>query len=91
MDERPLQQLSTLADGVVDAYQVRMRIRGEAVGKKLREVNLSPDWIVAAVRRGDKAWVPGADDALEVGDTALVIGRHGTEGRLKGLFLGDRS
>ncbi len=91
MNEAPLQKLSTLADGVVDAYQVRVRIRGEAVGKKLKEIKLSPDWIVAAVRRGDKAWVPGADDALEVGDTALLIGRHGKEEQLKGLFLGDRS
>ena len=89
LDEGPLQQVSTLADGVVDAYQVRVRIRGETVGKKLREVQLSPNWIVAAVRRGDRAWVPGADDTLEIGDTALLIGRHGTENQLKKLFRTD--
>jgi trk system potassium uptake protein TrkA len=86
LEEGPLQQLETLADGVVDAYQVRVRIQGEVVGVKLKELKLSPNWIVAAVRRGDQAWVPGADDTLEIGDTALLIGRHGTEKQLKQLF-----
>ena len=54
-------------------------------------LSATKNWIVAAVRRGEKAWVPGAEDALEVGDTALLIGRHGTEAELRGLFLGDRS
>ena len=86
LEEGPLQQLETLADGVVDAYQVRIRIQSEVVGVKLKELKLSPNWIVAAVRRGDRAWVPGADDTLEIGDTALLIGRHGTEKQLKQLF-----
>ena len=91
LDEGPLRKLETLADGVVDAYQVRVRIEGEAVGRKLKEIKLSPNWIVTAIRRGDRAWVPGADDALEVGDTALLVGRHGTEQQLKRLFIGDRA
>ncbi len=86
LEEGPLQQLETLADGVVDAYQVRVRIQGQVVGVKLKELKLSPNWIVAAVRRGDRAWVPGADDTLEIGDTALLIGRHGTKKQLKQLF-----
>ena len=91
LDEGPLRKLETLADGVVDAYQVRVRIEGEAVGRKLKEIKLSPNWIVTAIRRGDRAWVPGADDALEVGDVALLVGRHGTEQQLKALFIGDRT
>ncbi len=86
LEEGPLQQLETLADGVVDAYQVRVRKKGKVVGVKLKELKLSPNWIVAAIRRGDKAWVPGADDTLEIDDTALLIGRHGTEKQLKQLF-----
>ncbi len=87
LEEGDFQRVSTLADGVVDAYQVRVTIKGAAVGKKLRDIKLSPDWIVAAVRRGDRAWVPGADDTIEVGDTTLLVGRHGTEKQLKKLFL----
>jgi trk system potassium uptake protein TrkA len=87
VEESPLQQMSSLADGVVDAYQVRVSIKGEVVGKRLRDIHLTPNWSVAAIRRGEKAWVPGADDTLEVGDTALLIGKHGMEKQLKKLFL----
>ncbi len=86
LEESPLQQMSTLADGVVDAYQVRVSIKGEVVGRRLSDIKLTPNWIVAAIRRGDHAWVPGADDTLEVGDTALLIGKHGKEKQLKELF-----
>jgi Trk K+ transport system NAD-binding subunit len=88
VEEGPLHQLSSLADGVVDAYQVRVAIKGEAVGQKLREVKLSPNWIVAAIRRGDRAWVPGAEDTIEVGDTALLVGKHGMQKQLDKLFVG---
>jgi len=86
LEERPLHKMSTLAGGVADAYLVRINIKGEVVGKRLQDIKLSPNWIVAAIRRGDKAWVPGADDMLEVGDTALLIGKRGAEKQLKKLF-----
>ncbi len=86
LDDRPLQQMSSLADGVVDAYRVRVGENGQVVGKPLREVKLAPHWIVATIRRGGEAWVPSADDTLEPGDTALLVGRHGTEDELKELF-----
>jgi len=87
LSEGPFQRLPTIADGVVDAYQVRASIKGEAIGHKLREIKLSPNWIVAAIRRGDRAWVPGAEDSIEVGDSVLLVGRHGTEKQLRKLFL----
>ena len=86
LEERPLQQVAKLAGGVVCTYQVRVNIRGEVVGKRLRDVRLSPNWIVAAIRRSGKAWVPGPDDALEVEDTALLIGKSGEVRQLKKLF-----
>ena len=61
-------------------------MQGQGVGVKREELKLWPNWIDAAVRRGERAWVPGADDTLEIGDTALLIGRHGTEKQLKQLF-----
>ncbi len=86
LEEGPLQRMSSLADGVVDAYQIHVGSRGEAIGRKLREVKLSRNWIVAAIRRGERAWVPGADDTIETGDTVLVVARHGTERELTKLF-----
>jgi trk system potassium uptake protein TrkA len=88
LDESPLQRLSTLADGVVDAYRVRAGGGGEAVGRRLREVSLAPHWIVAAIRRRERAWVPGADDVLEPEDLVLLVGRHGMEKELRKLLVG---
>ncbi|MHC4218790.1 MAG: Trk system potassium transporter TrkA [Planctomycetota bacterium] len=85
-EERPLHKMSTLAGGAVDAYLVRVNIKGEVVGKRLKDIKLSPNWIVAAIRRGEKAWVPGAEDMVEVGDTALLVGKRGAEKQLKKLF-----
>ena len=86
LDESPLQKMSSLTDGVVDAFRVRVGRESEVIAKPLREVKLTPNWIVAAIRRGDRAWVPGAEDKVESGDTVLVIGRAGMEKQLRKLF-----
>ena len=86
LHESPLQKMSSLTDGVVDAFRVRVGRESEVIEKPLREVKLTPNWIVAAIRRGDRAWVPGAEDKVEAGDTVLVIGRTGMEKQLKTLF-----
>jgi Trk K+ transport system NAD-binding subunit len=91
LEEGPCQQLSSLADGAVDAYQVSVDAGGEAVGRRLRDMKLSPNWIVTGVRRGERAWVPGPDDTIEAGDVALLVGRHGTEKELRKNFLGRRN
>jgi trk system potassium uptake protein TrkA len=86
LDDGPYRRLSAIADGVVDAYQLTASAKGEAVGKKLKEIKLSPNWIVAAIRRGDRAWVPGADDTVDANDIVLLVGKHGTDKQLKKLF-----
>lgn len=86
LEENSIQQMSSLADGIVDAYRVRVGRDAEMIGKPLHEVKLTPNWIIAAIRRGQRAWVPGADDVVETGDTVLVIGLHGMEKQLKKLF-----
>ncbi len=91
LEEGPCQQLASLADGAVDAYQVSVDAAGEAVGRRLRDMKLSPNWIVTGVRRGERAWVPGPDDTIEAGDVALLVGRHGTEKELRKNFLGRRN
>ncbi len=75
-----------MIDGVVDAYRVRVGRDSQMIGKPLHEVKLTHNWIIAAIRRGERAWVPSADDVVEAGDTVLVIGRHGMEKQLKKLF-----
>ena len=55
IDDRPLQLLSSLADGVVDVYRVRVNRESPLVGPPLRDIKLGPDWMIAALRRTGQA------------------------------------
>jgi trk system potassium uptake protein TrkA len=86
LDESGLRLVSSLAEGVVDVFQVRVGRSSEVIGKPLREIKLSPNWIIAAIQHGGEVSVPKADDTIHAGDILLVIGRHGRDGTLKKLF-----
>lgn len=86
LDNRPLRHLGTLAEGHVDVFRVRVGEKSKATGQALRDLSLSPDWVLAAIHRATDTFVPGADDTLEVGDTVLVVGKHGTESTLEKIF-----
>ncbi len=86
MDESPLRHLGSLAAGIIDVYRVRIAEKASVLGRPLRDVKLSPAWVVAAIVREKHAFVPGADDLFEQSDTVLVVGRHGEERTLKRLF-----
>jgi trk system potassium uptake protein TrkA len=86
MDESPLRHLGSLAAGIIDVYRVRIAEKASVLGRPLRDVKLSPAWVVAAIVREKHAFVPGADDVFEQSDTVLVVGRHGEERTLKRLF-----
>ena len=71
------------------AWTLRRRCLGPdapAAGKPLRQVKLTPSWMIAAVERGDNVRVPRADDVLSVGDTVLVIGMSGMEEKLRTML-----
>lgn len=87
IDDRPMRLLGTLAQGSVDVFRVIVDARSAAIGKRLREIPLSPNWVVAAIQRERRAYVPGAEDLVENGDTLLVVGKHGTEDTLMSLLL----
>jgi Trk K+ transport system NAD-binding subunit len=80
--------LASLAEGRIDAYRVRVSAGASVLGKTLRQLKISPDFVIAAIRRSEHVWVPGADDAIQQGDIVLVIGRHGSEKPLKHLLRG---
>lgn len=86
LDDSPLRLLSTLAEGYVDVYRVRVTNQPPIAGVPLRDVKLGPNWVIAALRRKGKAWVPTADDTIESGDTVLLVGKQGMEKQLKQMF-----
>jgi trk system potassium uptake protein TrkA len=90
LDDSPLRHLGSLAEGYVDVFRVKVGDGAPVAGKPLREVHLAPDWVVAAVERDRVARVPGAEDVLQPGDVALVVGRGGGEDSLRSLFSPGR-
>jgi trk system potassium uptake protein TrkA len=86
LDESPMRLLGTLVQGIVDVYRVKISKQSPATDKHLREIGLSPDWVVAAIQRGEDVHVPGADDVILKNDILLVIGKHGKEDVLKKLL-----
>ena len=85
-DESGLRHLASLAEGIIDVYRVRVGESSEVVGRPLREIKLTPNWILTAIQHDADVRVPRADDTISAGDTLLVVGRHGREGTLKKLF-----
>lgn len=86
LDESQIRHLGSLAEGVVDVLQIRVGDKAPVIDKTLKDIKLSPDWVVAAVRRDRAAHVPGGDETIRRGDVVLVVGKHGQERSLKKLF-----
>ena len=86
IDESPLRRMSSLAEGIIDVYWVRVGAKAKVIGKPLREIKLTPDWMITAIQQGEQVRVPGADDVVRADDTLLAIGRRGMEDKLKKLF-----
>jgi trk system potassium uptake protein TrkA len=86
LDESAIRRLGTLAEGQVDVIRVRTGRKAKVIGRPLRDVGLSPNWVVAAIQRGKDVFVPGADDKMEADDLVLVVGRRGNDEMLHELF-----
>lgn len=86
VDKRPIQHAAYLAEGVIDVFRVRVGSGAPVVGKPLREIPRSSEWIIGAIQHGDDVYVPRADDQIAAGDVLLVIGHHGRESDLKKVF-----
>ena len=87
IDDRSLRRLASLAEGIIDVYRVKVGLRSPVAGKPLRDVKLTPNWVITAVQHpGSPVRVPGAEDVLLAGDTVLVVGHHGLEKNLKKIF-----
>lgn len=84
--ENTLQIPSSLAEGIIDIYTAKVGEGASVIGKPLSIVDLPSDWVIVAAQRDGQSVVPDADFAFEVGDVAVVIGRHGLQSLLKEAF-----
>ena len=65
--------LHHLVGGKVDALEFNVTGRCRCTGKMLREIRLKPNILIACINRMGRIIIPGGNDTLEVGDTAVVI------------------
>ena len=87
INDATLLQMASLAEGVIDAYSVRVKPGAAAIGRPLRDLGLR-DWMIAAVQHADHTRVPTANYVIQPGDNLVAIGRHGQEKKLRKLFAG---
>ncbi len=88
LDDSPFQRLASLASGV-EVFLVRITDDDIAGERPLAEMNLSPDGVIAAIRREGDVWVPGAGDVIRPGDSIMVIGRTGREKDIRKALHGS--
>jgi trk system potassium uptake protein TrkA len=88
LDTRPLRQLATLSRGVAELYELHLgdKLPKGVADKPLMEIQFPPHCLVAALNRGDRVYVPGAQDKFEPGDVAILLGPEEIEKPLNKLF-----
>ncbi len=87
IDTDPVRSIATFARGTAEVYKIRPSSRAKILGHELRNIKLPPQSMIAAVRRDERVYVPGADDRIEDGDLLLVIGPIGIDDGLRKVFL----
>jgi trk system potassium uptake protein TrkA len=91
LESESLRRMASLAEGIIDVYWVKVGPKAKVADEPLRKIKLTPDWMIAAIDHEGQVRVPGADDVLSVGDTVLLIGKHGMENKLRKLFNTGKS
>ncbi len=86
LERHGLRRVTSLAEGVLDVFRARVEQGSVIVGRPLREIPELSSWVVVAIEHGENVAVPTAETVVEVGDTVLVVGPHGTERQLAELL-----
>ncbi len=87
LDDTPVKKLASLAAGVADVFEVKVRrpVAG-VVNVPLKDVEFPHQCLVAGIQREKQVKVPGAQDRIEVGDTLIIIGPAGLFRALNKMF-----
>ena len=72
LEPGPIIDRSQIADGDAEVWEVEIREGAKITEASLQEVKL-PHAVIASVERDDFVRVPGADDQLRPGETAVVV------------------
>ena len=87
IDTGPVRSVASFGEGVAEVYELRPSKRAKDLGHELRNIKMPPESMIAAIRREDRVYIPGADDQVLAGDTLLVLGPCGISDELRKLFV----
>ena len=68
--------VETLAGGQLEVQEILIETKSSLAGKRVRDLKLGKGIRLCSIARGKEIWIAGADDTLETGDVATLIGRH---------------
>ncbi|MGB0716638.1 MAG: Trk system potassium transporter TrkA [Phycisphaerae bacterium] len=87
IDTGPVRSVVRFADNTIEVYEIHPNKKAKVIGHELRNIKMPPHSMIAAIRRDDRACVPGADAQVQPGDALLVIAPVGIRDQLKKLFI----
>lgn len=87
IDTGPIRSLAHFAGNVAEVYEIRPSKKAKVMGHELRNIDMPALSMIAAIRRDDKVYVPGAEHQIAEGDTILVIGPRDIRKDLLDLFV----
>ena len=71
-----IETLYNLYDGRVEAVEFIAGDDSPVVGKRLMDLNLKNNLLVTCIQRGGKILIPGGQDKILPGDSALIVTSH---------------
>lgn len=88
LDTRDLRHLATLSRGVAELYELHLgeELPNGVADKPLMQIDFPPHCLVAAINRGERVYIPGAQDKFEPGDVAILLAPAEDEKQLNKLF-----
>ncbi|GIW97175.1 MAG: Trk system potassium transport protein TrkA [Pirellulaceae bacterium] len=78
--------LQHFARGQLEVDEIEVTRRSDGLGKPLKDLRLPSTVRIAAIRRGDRAWIAQATDHVELGDQICLIGKPDVVEEIKPLF-----
>lgn len=70
---RTVSAMGVSADGSIEILEYDVSPKSPIIGKPLRDVRFPKQVLIGGIVRGEKVIVPRGEDALQAGDTVLVI------------------
>lgn len=72
--------------GELEVNEIMVNKEGPATKKKIRDLGLPSNVRIGTIRRGNKMWIAGADDQLELEDRIHLFGRPEFLENVKNMF-----